>query len=210
MQLESTQKKKVISYECHGGMIESVIPLFVANELVGYGMIGQFRTSDKLPIKIQKRWDKMACGEDLAQAYQKAPVFEQERLDYIVQLFEIFADFIVHHRMVTRKEYNNFDTLLMYMDEHPAENLRLAQAADIACRSKSAFSHTFKTLMGKSFKQYQIQMKLARADEYFQQRPDITIREVAYKLGYEDPLYFSKLYHKNRGVSPVTNRKKKR
>jgi hypothetical protein len=37
-------KKEMVSYSCHAGMREAVVPLFVDDQLVGFVMIGQFRS----------------------------------------------------------------------------------------------------------------------------------------------------------------------
>ncbi len=58
------------------------------------------------------------------------------------------------------------------------------------------------SILHKSFKQMMIEEKLKKAEEYFHLGPNITIREVAVKVGYNDPYYFSRLYRKYRGLSP--------
>jgi AraC-like DNA-binding protein len=51
-------------------------------------------------------------------------------------------------------------------------------------------------------------MKLDMADELFQARPEITVREAAYATGFEDPYYFSRLYAKHRGHPPRETRRR--
>jgi AraC-like DNA-binding protein/ligand-binding sensor protein len=207
MQLQSAQQKKVIRYQCHGGMVECAMPLYVSTQIVGYVMIGQFRISDKMPSNICDLWAKLVGTDELERAYHEAPCFKRERINDILEMLTILVGFIIDSRMVNRRGYNSLDSLLTYMEEHIDENLRISQAAGLVFRSKSGFSLAFKTLMGKCFNQYQIDLKLAKADEYFQVMPDITIREVARKLGYKDPLYFSRLYRKHRGTPPLAARK---
>jgi AraC-like DNA-binding protein len=208
MQLQSAQEKKVIHYQCHGGMVECAMPLYVSAQIVGYVMIGQFRISNEMPLNIRDLWTNTIGTGELEQAYREVPRFEQERVNDILQLFTMLVDFIIYHRMVIRKGSNSLDPLLTYMEEHLEENLSLEKAADLVFRSKSSFSHVFKSHIGKCFKQYQTDLKLAKADEYFQTIPDISIREVALKLGYEDPLYFSRLYRKYRGTPPLAAQKR--
>lgn len=92
--------------------------------------------------------------------------------------------------------------LLSYMAEHPGQALSTADAARLLHRSTSSLSHVFKQATGKSFLQHQIAMKLDLADELFRTRRDVTVREVAFELGFKDPYYFSRLYRKHRGRPP--------
>jgi AraC-like DNA-binding protein len=88
------------------------------------------------------------------------------------------------------------------MKERPADPLSLDEAARLAGRSRSTVSHLFRRALGRSFKRSQIETRLERADELFHADPHITVREVAYRVGYDDPLYFSRIYKKHRGVPP--------
>ncbi len=36
---------------------------------------------------------------------------------------------------------------------------------------------------------------------------DLTITEIAHSLGYENPMYFSRVFHKAKGLSPTKYRK---
>src|SRR6056297_117735 len=44
MMQAATEKREMISYTCHAGMREAVVPLIVDEQLAGYVMIGQFRS----------------------------------------------------------------------------------------------------------------------------------------------------------------------
>ena len=50
--LEAAQQKKLIVYQCHGGMPEAIRPIYIEDELIGFVMIGQFRTSGKPMNKL--------------------------------------------------------------------------------------------------------------------------------------------------------------
>lgn len=208
MRGHALEKRKTISYQCHGGMTEAITPIYLEDELVGYVMIGQFRTSTE-PIDkvIHQRWKKRVGTNELENAYLKTPLYTSQYSNNIMRLFEILIDFIVSQRLIEIENSSTIQPLIAFMESHIEENTTLAQAAKIVCKSKSSISHNFKKITGKNFKQFQIDLKLAKADEYFKNRPDITVKEVAFKLGFDDPFYFSRLYKKYRGKSPDISRK---
>jgi len=49
--------------------------------------------------------------------------------------------------------------------------------------------------------QYYIQIKIYKAESLLEQQ-DLSVKEVAYKIGFEDQYYFSRLFKNKTGVSP--------
>ncbi|MDR0472291.1 MAG: PocR ligand-binding domain-containing protein [Treponema sp.] len=46
------RQDEIIVYHCYGGFSEVVVPIKIEGKLVGYGMLGQFRTGQGLPEVI--------------------------------------------------------------------------------------------------------------------------------------------------------------
>jgi AraC-like DNA-binding protein len=60
--------------------------------------------------------------------------------------------------------------------------------------------------MGMSPKEYIIKLRLDRSMELLQ-CTDLSVGEISDIVGYQDPLYFSKLFKRKLGVSPAAYRK---
>jgi two-component system response regulator YesN len=99
---------------------------------------------------------------------------------------------------------------LAYIEQHINQPISLDEVARNAGRSRSSISHSFKKILGKSFSEVVIEAKLSKAEEYFKIAPHYSIEEVAFKVGYKDPLYFSRLYKKHRGTTPTEYRTRHR
>jgi two-component system response regulator YesN len=104
--------------------------------------------------------------------------------------------------MVTLQGNTVLDEIISYMEAHTGDNISLEDAAKLVHKSPSTISHLFHNALGKSFKQTLIETKLRKAESYIENDPDITISDAAARVGYDDPLYFSRIYRKYRGVSP--------
>ncbi len=74
--------------------------------------------------------------------------------------------------------------------------------------SASHFSTLFKNKTGSSPLDYFIQIKIRHACQLLDQSM-LRIKEIAVKVGYDDPYYFSRLFCKVMGVSPDKYRQKK-
>jgi AraC-like DNA-binding protein len=58
--------------------------------------------------------------------------------------------------------------------------------------------------MGSNFKQLCILKRIQRFESLIASDPTISIREAAFRVGYSDPFYFSRLYKKVRLAAPST------
>jgi AraC-like DNA-binding protein len=67
--------------------------------------------------------------------------------------------------------------------------------------STSRLNEIFKTYTSMTPYQYYIQIKIYKAESLLEQH-DLSVKEVAYKMGFEDQYYFSRLFKNKTGVSP--------
>ena len=78
----------------------------------------------------------------------------------------------------------------------------LEAAAGMIGRSASTVTRIFKKVTGQSFKQYLVGQRLGMAAMQLKSRPNAPVTEIAISVGYDDPLYFSRLYSRTVGRSP--------
>lgn len=190
----------LLSYECHGGMIDAVMPVRISDRLIGFVMIGQFRTGTSPPAAVLRKAKAGRVVGRLLDAFAEAPRFSPEQVHHLLGLFELLVQFITERRMIQLKDV--LGPLLARLREHPEERLPLPTAAAMVGRSPTTLSHLFRRTLGKSFRQVRIEMALDKADEYFRSDAGMRVSEVAARVGFDDPLYFSRLYRKYRGVPP--------
>jgi len=93
-----------------------------------------------------------------------------------------------------------------YIQAHFAENLLLEEIVNAADLSYSYGSSMFKKETGITITQYLTQVRMEEAQRLIRET-NLTINEVACKVGYTDTRYFSKLFIKTVGIKPVDYRK---
>ena len=74
--------------------------------------------------------------------------------------------------------------------------------------SPNRFMHKFKAQTGFSAMDYLMQIRIAKAKDLLI-NSQLNIKEISNLIGYENPLYFSRLFHKIEGMSPREYRKQK-
>jgi AraC-like DNA-binding protein/ligand-binding sensor protein len=193
---------RAVGYRCHAGLVDACVAIRVDGAIVGYLMMGQFRTGDAMPAALRGRWRREVGTRELERAFAGTPRVEPRKLKDVLGLFTVLANFVTSHRLVAVRGADPIRPLLDYLAQHPRETLTTGEAARLVHRSPSSLSHLFRQVAGRSFRQHQIGVKLDLADGLFQAKPEMTVREVAYSTGFEDPYYFSRLYAKHRGRPP--------
>ncbi|QUG73698.1 arabinose operon transcriptional regulator AraC (plasmid) [Erwinia sp. E602] len=98
-------------------------------------------------------------------------------------------------------------TVCHYINEHLAEETRVEQLARMAFISTSRLAHLFRKEMGTTLSAWREQQRVSRACDLLQQT-QLSIAQVARAVGYEDPLYFSRIFSQHRTLSPREYRKK--
>jgi len=93
-----------------------------------------------------------------------------------------------------------------FMQRHLDMPLNLEDLAARSGQSISYYSKLFKKRTNQSPMAYFIQLKTRRACELLD-HTELSVREIAEELGYDDPYYFSRLFKKTQGCAPINYRK---
>ncbi|SCW65928.1 iron complex transport system substrate-binding protein [Paenibacillus tianmuensis] len=96
---------------------------------------------------------------------------------------------------------------LRYIHEHYTEAVTMDQLADLLGCSSSYMYRLFKAETGKSPNDYIIGIRMEQARQYLL-TTQLNLREIARSVGYSDVYYFSRLFKKQFGVSPLQSRKR--
>jgi two-component system response regulator YesN len=99
------------------------------------------------------------------------------------------------------------DKAIAYIAQHYTGEITLQQLADYVHMSKNYFCLQFKHHTGFNFIDYLIRLRIGKAKELLGD-PSLKIYEVAQRSGFNDVKYFSKLFKKTTGASPVEYRER--
>lgn len=99
----------------------------------------------------------------------------------------------------------NLAAIQGFMLENLSRQLDLDTLAAVANLSRYHFSNKYKALTGYSPVKHFLNMKMEHACHLLDSS-ELSIKGIATALGYDDPLYFSRLFHKTVGMSPSSYR----
>ena len=97
--------------------------------------------------------------------------------------------------------------VVKYIKDNVARPLDIDHLVEMSYLSRSRFYHVFKEHTGSSPIEFQNKFRLNIAKDYLTFYPEYSISSVASTLGFNDSLYFSKLFKKEYGISPSQYRR---
>jgi AraC-like DNA-binding protein/ligand-binding sensor protein len=206
MCLRSLNSPAPLSYICHAGLMDSAFPIKLDNAMVvGYAMVGQFRTQDTIPPRYSEIWEKSGFDPAvLKNAFNELSFFDKAALENMLNLFSMLCDFIVSKGYIRTRRFDITMEVLRWIEAHISKPLLFSELADYLGYSQSMILNTLKNRMNMNFKQLCILKKIERFEAIITENPTLSIEEAALKVGYSDASYFSRLYKKNRSITPLT------
>lgn len=81
------------------------------------------------------------------------------------------------------------------------KNFNNKELADFICLSPSRLGHLFLDEIGITISQWRIEQRITRAKQLLV-TSNHNINQISFMVGYDDPLYFSRIFKKKAGVSP--------
>jgi len=171
---------------------------------------------------------KSGNGKGSLPSVVKIP-FEEERINYFesfitllesahgsdpieyvnICLWQLLTSFIYHdyYSKVRHEDSstNLIDYAIKYMRDNLDQTIRIDDLADHLSHSASYLYYLFKRNTGYSPISYFNHLKIQEACKYLS-FTDLSVKEISYSLGFQDPLYFSRLFKKRMSLSPTLYR----
>ncbi|GHV75209.1 transcriptional regulator [Spirochaetia bacterium] len=118
------------------------------------------------------------------------------------RIFSLLGEMLVYER---RKEQpSSYQKIVEHakylMESNIYGDINLSNISEQIGISTSRLHEVFKNYTAMTPYQYYIQIKIHKAENLLEQ--DISVKEAAYRLGFEDQSYFSRLFKKKTGIAP--------
>lgn len=191
----------------------SIYWIHFEGQLAGNFVLQPLKPRNILPDNTSRLQDRLEMFEEIYSNFSMA--YTQ---DYMIHasmcLYPFLSSFLHveafrHYRLPQRKEQGFSAQVIHYMQENIANNLSLDE---LACRfkySSSHFSALFLKETGYSPINYYIQLKIRKACQYIEMS-NMKLCEIAVKVGFDEPAYFTRIFTKVIGISPSEYRRREK
>lgn len=126
---------------------------------------------------------------------------------YMHHIFISINRYIKEGRETKHETISDIERAAHYFKENYNKQISIEQYAEEHLMSVNWFIHSFKSVMKMSPMQYIIALRISAAKGYLE-KSSKNIAEISYEIGYENPLYFSRLFKKSTGMTPTEYRKR--
>lgn len=118
----------------------------------------------------------------------------------------LLADFI-SDASVDSHALVKFNGVLEYIEEHYKSEISIEQLSKVMNVSPTYFSNSFKKAFHVSPKQFILNKRLTESQQLLLET-DMSVKEIAYAVGFENENYFSEFFAQKIGVSALKYRKR--
>ena len=136
---------------------------------------------------------------------------QRENYEDMIRLFlrHIFLTinrYIKEGKQTKNDTINDIERAVHYFNENYSKPISIEQYAGEHLMSVNWFIHSFKEVMKVPPMQYIVSLRIAAAKGYLE-NSNKNINEISNIVGYDNPLYFSRLFKKYTGLSPSEYKK---
>ncbi len=149
-------------------------------------------------------------GTDLVELVRQMPPERtadmSDNLKFSAKLYEFMSLLVKDNCRRHNTESDYFETAARYIRAHYYEQITVESIAGCVSVSRKYLYAIFKNVLGISPKDYIINYRVEKAKEFLKDET-LSVGSVAYSVGYDDSLNFSKMFKSKTGVSPSEYRK---
>lgn len=181
----------------------------------GITVLGEAKRADILPYTlILSGYDEFRYCQQAMRCGAKDYLLKPVRSSDILQRLNKIADELFGIQKPAMEEASGEKNRLVemakeYITEHYYENLTLVDVAQKVGITAGYLSTLFSQKVDKNFVDYLNELRISHACTYLKQNY-LKTYEIAYKVGFRDEKYFSKVFKKITGQSPSEYRKANR
>jgi len=207
---EASQSKKTVSYTCHAGLMETIIPVFYEDTIIGYMQIGQFKDENRFYSSEEKTLETaIKYGfsiETLMEKYANLPIVSDQKLDSLKEILYILIKNFWEDGLIRHNRSMLSVKIEQYINEHLKEKIYVEDICEQFFLSKNAlyriFAEEFGTTIGDYIfaKRTQLAVNMLKDTNY-------SVMRVAYESGFKDHNYFIRSFKKQMGITPLQFRK---
>ena len=194
---ECASCSKCASHICHAGLLDTAVPIFKNERIVAYLIIGRLRT-DKTDAA---RLESLGKNAEFDACYQAMPYFSEEKFRCLIDLLSN----LLFENAIEIKHDSFIYRAVDYIGQNLSEKITVNSICSSLYCSKNLLYRSFKSFFNCTVNEYITAERINKAKKLLA-KTDMSISDVADSTGFENYSYFSRLFKKKTGTSPIQYR----
>lgn len=192
-------------YRCHAGLVEAIVPIKSHGLSYGYLMMGQLRPDHESDADKNKRLAHLktfGLDPDAINAlYHVLPAHNTAHINAYAHILQACASYVWMEDYVKLKEAPLSYKIENYIRTHLEQKITIADLTAYFQVGKTTLCNTVKEETGFSVTELIRSIRIEEAETLLQ-KENLSVGEVAARVGIEDYNYFSKVFKQITGKSP--------
>lgn len=191
---------------CHAGLMDIAIPIIYQNVIIAYVIMGQMKVATAFS-EIEAYIASLGLDTKKQQSvYDEIPLYGKEQLQSIANIAVMLTRYILLENIVTPSLSDNIKNAEQFIDENLQGELTILSISKGTNISKSVLYKNFRSSFDCTVKEY-INRKRVEKSEDLLVNSNLSIEEISQKVGFSSASYYSKIFKKYTGISPLKLRK---
>lgn len=210
---EAARTKSTVSYTCHAGLMETIIPVLYEETIIGFVQIGQFRDEDGVyssekTVNASINAYQLDKAETLA-LYSAIPLVSKEKFAALKKILLILIKSFWDDSLITHNRSMLSVKIEQFILEHIKEKLSVELLSEQFFLSKNALYRLFAQEFNTTIGGYILNKRLSLAIDALK-KTDLPVTQISADCGFSDYNYFIRTFKKHVGTPPLQFRKNKR
>lgn len=200
------ESKKTEMHICHAGLVNVAIPLLYDDVIIGYIIFGRMKPNTDFE-SIKGYISTLGINTPEAEAlYRDIPLYESDKIQSVSNIAIMLAKYILLKSMIRPDLSESMQKAVDYISGNLQTELSVKSISKEINVSKSVLYKNFHAHLGCTVSEYIHTKRIERAMELITDT-DLSIEEISQRVGFSSASYFSKIFKKQIGMSPLKYKK---
>lgn len=201
-----------ITYRCHAGLMEAIMPIYVQNTLAGYLILGQamaYPSRVEAFQAVRARCKSLNLDpEQLRAACEQTSLISEDYFLSASHILHAIASYLTLEKMATLKEDRIAARMDRYISDHYTEPITAQSICQALKIGKTQLYSLSKQLYGSGVAEHIRKLRIEKARQLLTERGDLRVNDIAEACGFSDYNYFISVFSHMTGESPSRYRKR--
>lgn len=200
------QSNKVETHVCHAGLVDIAMPINYRSETVGYMLLGQMRSNTDFDQVYKKVADLNIDYNEIKAAYESMIISSEERVKSVLNIAEMLTQYVFFRNFITENKNSVVIQAINYISANLEKNLSIDEISKSLGISKSVLYRNFHKYLNCTVGEYVNKRRIDYAKNLFSET-NKNLQQISDEVGFSSYAYFSKVFKKIEGTTPLKYRK---
>ena len=194
--------RKAEMHICHAGLLDIALPIIYKDSIIAYVIMGQIKLTENF-AEVEKYFEEI--GLDITQTreiYNGIPSFNEAKIQAVANIAIILIKYILVENILSASVTENIEIADQFIDANLQRELTIRDIEKGTNLSKSSLYKCFHSSFNCTVKEYINSKRIEKAAQMII-TTDLSLEEISQKVGFGSAAYFSKLFKKQKGISPL-------